>query len=565
MEDDDAGVADERTDQGADPGAARATDGIQAAAVEVAEVGESGPHDGRRRQALLGGLWSATSQLLPAAGTAALSVVAARQLGSDALGTQSLIAYVNMATAAVLAASLTSASLRTMGRLSGSGDRQRLGAMSRWATGVHVAAGLVVGAIMATIGLVLHRDQASWAVIGLVSVIDAAAMGVALPVVLRDGWATFGKLSLVFQLTAPPMGIAAVLLGGGITGIFVADGLAALGLLVTLGIVLRGRRSPSRGPVVTGPTRVPSSGRVWGALRPPVPFAATWFQFAMVELMVQVVSRRVEFVVLGWRSTSEQIAMYSVSFVVVGLLSVVPAAVAMAAMPLIAAAEGSGALGAAARHLHVAVRLGTLVSLPLVAAVIALGPTTILLVYGDVYAEAAHLVPYAALALLATVASGVCTQFWLGQGKVRLVLWCGAAAGVIDIGLAIAATPSMGAAGAVLANVVGQVSLAALLLGVTVRRTGGFGWVPRNLAAMVVVSAVAAAAALLVVRLTTSTGQQGSVATRLIALVLAAILASLVGVGAAALVKVLDPDEADWLRPLLPRRLATAVRAVTRT
>ena len=551
MQDDDAGGAEAHI-FGAEP-----------AAVEMAEVGAPGRDDGRRRQVLLGGLWSASSQLLPAAGTAALSVVAARQLGSDALGRQSLIAYVNMAAAAVLASSLTSASLRSLGRLRGAGERQRLSWLSRWASGAHVAAGIVIAAGMATVGLVLHRDQASWLVLGLVSVVDAAAMGVALPVVLRDGWTRFGKLSLVFQLTAPPMGIAAVLLGGGITGIFVADGLAALGLLLTLGIVLRGRRSPTDEPVDPSAPRWPPSERGWGRLLPPVPFAATWFQFAMVELMVQVVSRRVEFIVLGWRSTSEQIAMYSVSFVVVGLLSVVPAAVAMAAMPLIAAAEGSGALDAAARHLHLAVRLGTSISMPLVAAVVTLGPTTINLVYGPVYDQAARLVPFAALALLATVASGVCGQFWLGQGKVRLVLWCGAAAGVVDLGLAIALTPSMGAAGAVLANVVGQVSLAAFLLAVTVGHTGGFGWVPRNLVAMVLVSAVAGVTASLVIQLVTSFGEGRSAPLELVAVVVAGVAGTLAGMLTAVVVKVLDQDEAGWLQPLLPRPLAAALRRMT--
>lgn len=92
--------------------------------------------------------------------------------------------------------------------------------------------------------------------------------------------------------------------------------------------------------------------------------------------------------------------------------------------------------------------------------------------------------------------------------------------------VAVVLTPSMSAVGAVVANVVGQVTLAVLLLVVTVRGTGAFGWVPRSLLAMALVSVVA---------------------------------------GTALVMKVLDADAPPWLRPLVPGPPPAALRAVTRT
>ncbi len=518
-----------------------------------------------RRLVLRGGLWSAASQLFPAVGTAVLSVVAARALGSNALGRQSLIAYVNAAAAAVVVGSLTSASLRHLGLLHGAGDSTA--ELTRWTLRAHVAAGALVCALMAATGAAVGRDHVAWAVVGSVSLIDAAAMGIGLRVVVKDGWAPYARLSLIFQMVGPPLGIVGVLVGLGITGIFVGDGLAALGLLVALTCLYGPRTRWSRALAAAVPAdgaRLSPRGR-WrlGGLGAPG-FGRTWRQFALVELITQVVAKRVEFVVLIAVATSQDVAMYSVAFTFVVLIALVPSMVASAALPVIAAAEGGGSLESATAHVRLAIRLGTLICVPLVALAAVVGPTTVLIVYGAEYVDAARLVPVAALALLASVGGGVCGKYWAGRGRLGVLLAVGAGAGLVDVVVAVVLAARYGALGAVVANLAGQAVFAGGLIIVTVRRTGALGWYRRGLVTMTtssVYGGLLAAATISVVNggLVQDTGIVRSAA----ALSAGGTVGVVATVLMAMLLKVLDAEEASWLAPLLPRRLWGLLAAVT--
>jgi hypothetical protein len=64
----------------------------------------------------------------------------------------------------------------------------------------------------------------------------------------RGGWAAVAKRRLVAQLVAAGLGIAAILAGFGIAGIFVADVVASIGLLLALG-----RRAEPCRPDLGGP------------------------------------------------------------------------------------------------------------------------------------------------------------------------------------------------------------------------------------------------------------------------------------------------------------------------
>jgi O-antigen/teichoic acid export membrane protein len=505
-----------------------------------------------RRLVVIGGLWSAASQLVPAAGTAVLSVVAARKLGSDALGRQSVIAYVNMAVAAILVASLGTAVLQQMGELRGAGNLVGVVTLGGWFRRAALLLGFAAGVLMIGIGLVGGNDRLAWSVVGVVAIADAAADGLAARMLLEDGFSAVSRLRLVFQTLGPPLGILGITLGLGIAGIFVGDGIAALGLWFALARRQRRRRRAGQ----------PSGGGEVLRVQPPVHLGRRYGLFALNETVTQIVAKRIEFVVLAALSTTHEIAMYSVAFISVSLVSLVPGGVAAAALPLIAGARGGGRADGATRHLRYAVRLGSLLSVPLAALVAALGPSLVTLVYGHQYDEAARLVPFAAAALLLPVAVAVCNQWWVGNGQLSVVLRVGLVAALVDVGTAALLAGALGARGAVAASLLGQATLAGGLLRLTSRRTGRFGWRLRGLLLTAVVSAVAGGtAATFVVLLQRALG--GGVVTQLVALVAAGIEGVVVVLVGCCIVKVLEPVEALWLKPLVPARLTPLLRCLT--
>lgn len=500
-----------------------------------------------RRIVFRGGLYAAASQLLPAAGVALLSVVTARVLGTDALGRQSLIAYVNSAAAATFVTGLSGAGLQIMGRLQGQRD-PRLDELGSWLVRAHIVTGIVLCGALAGTGLLLHQDRLAWLIIGLVTIVDAVISGMGARVAVRQGWVEFGRLNLVAQLFGAPLGVAALLLGLGIPGIFAGDGIAALGLLVAM--------------VVRFAATFPRPQRRW-SLRPPVPIGRLWTLFLLSNLLTQVVGRRVEFLPLAILSSNEQIADYSVAFTLISLLASAPTAIAGAALPAIAAADARGEREATTRHMRSAVRVGTLLSIPLVAYASALGPLLVELVYGQEYRRAADLVPLSSLVLLVAIAGGVLTQFWAGRGDVVISLITGGIAGVVDLGLAFALVPSLGARGAIIANLAGQVVWAGGLLRVTVRRTGPIGSLGWTGVRMLLVSVAGAGLARVVGTLVADHLAGSHLLVDAVAVLAGAAVGLPVTIGLAVLVKVLDPRDAEWLRPILPDRAARPLAGVT--
>jgi O-antigen/teichoic acid export membrane protein len=531
-----------------DPGVG-AGDLTTATVVEAGPAARETPPGGRRQLILRGGLWTAASQLLPSVGVAGLSVVAARLLGADALGRQSLIAYVNSALGMVVVSGLSAAALRRLGALQGTGHVRQLARLGAWVVRAHAVAATLVFAVLVGVGLLLGRDRAAWTIIGFVTVLDAVVSGISVRVAVRQGWAEIGRLQLVAQFAGPPLGIVAVVIGFGIPGIFAGDGIAAAALLAV--VWLRFGRT------------FPPAGRV--GMRPPVPIARDWALFSLSELVTQVVARRAEFVVLAVVSTDRQIATYSVAFMLVSLMAQVPSSVALAALPVVAAADARGEHERGAHHLRLAVRVGTLLSIPLAGLVAALGPPAIELVYGSRYAAAARLVPLAGVVLLVAVSSGVCGQYWSGRGKLGAVLGFGAVAGIVDLAVAFAVAPSLGATGAVIANICGQAIAAIGIVGYTIRRLGGIGWAARSLLAMTTATGLSVGVAVAVVRSVRSAlSIADTSAAALVELVAAGLAGVVVFAVTAWLLKVLTADEADWIAPLLPRPLQRCVRAVAR-
>lgn len=401
-----------------------------------------------RRDVLAGGAWSAASMSVPLGATLVLSVTISRRLGADQLGTQALVAYVQSLLIGVVVLSSTEASMQALAAARGAGDDGRAPWLARWSLRAHLAGGAVVALVLASVGLLRDGSPVPWLVVALTALVDAAGWGVAARIVALEGWRAVGARRLVSQVAAPVLGVAAVLAGAGVTGVFLAQALASTALLVGL---LRVQQR-----LVLAPVAAPAP--------PWRPLAAQWSLFAGSLLITQIVERRPELVFLDVFSTQRHIAMYAVGSTMVAVALTATAAVTAAAMPAVAAAHAGGererldaVLGSAARVMAVAgLLLGT--------AVAVLGPSLVLRLYGPGFRPAAALVPWLALRLLAVPVGSVCSAYLIGVGRLRPVLRSGGTGAVLDLVLCLLLVPRFDEAGAVVANVVAQLVTAGLLV-----------------------------------------------------------------------------------------------------
>jgi O-antigen/teichoic acid export membrane protein len=388
------------------------------------------------KQIVSAGVWVAVSQLAPFVATGALSVVAGRVLGADLLGQQSLVAFGEALVSSLLVGSLTDASIQSLASR-GSGSERDIASLRRWVVAAHTVAGLVAGGLVATYGLVRGQLTLAWLVAGFAAVVNAVGWGYGAKLIASVGWGPVARCRLVAQLAAVCLGIGAVLSGLGVPGIFAANVVASSGLLLVL------RRLAPR---ATGGTVLWFPGTV----------VRLWGLFAAGEVLTQIVAKRIEFLFLGAYSSGSEIAAYSIAVMVVSAGSVLPAALAGAAMPAVAAANGAGDVERVRSSLTRGLRVTAMASLPLAALLFAAGPSLVTGLYGAAFARAAGLVPLAALSVIVTPTGQLCAMYWAALGKVRLSLWAGAFGGVADLGAAFALVPEHGATGAVLASLAGQ-------------------------------------------------------------------------------------------------------------
>ncbi len=486
---------------------------------------------GERRRALSGGMWNAAATVLPMVTTLVLSVVINRTLGIDAQGVQNFIAYVASLAVALPVMSLFSASVQALSTARGRGSVAEAAWLARVSLLLHVCVGVVSGGVLLAIGLARGDEQVAWAIAGATVGIDAASWALSARSIARDGWGPVGARRLVTQAAAPLLGIVALLAGLGVTGVFLAQAVASVALLVSVWWMQRD---------------ADGAGRV--ALRkPPLPLrplAALVGMFALVSLLTQVVDRRLEILFLDAYSTEREIAVYSIAFAFVSMAYYVCTSTTGAASSSIAAVAGSGDAARVEQAISRAARVLVAVAVLLAAALASVGPSLVRVVYEGAD-RAAVLVPWLCLTLLYAPLGHLVQQYWQGVGRLGPILVSGSAGAVVDVALAFLLVPDHGAAGAVAANVTAQAVTATLLVVHTGRRLPGLrlpaGGVLRA-AAVAVPSGVAAVAA------AGLGGWLGFLSAAAAFVVVAFVLSRVVPVLAA--------DDVAWLEGALPGRLA---------
>jgi O-antigen/teichoic acid export membrane protein len=496
------------------------------------EAVAGGQHD--RRSVLRAGLWLSANGIIQVFTTAALSIILGRRLGAAALGEQSLIAYVGGLCYALLVGSLIDAGIRTLSAVRGAGDQDELARLERWLETGLLVTGLVAGSIVAGIGLTTSNPL-PWCLLALAMAIDSRGWSAAARVIAVDGWAPVARRRLVSQVSAQLLSIALVFAGAGIAGVFGASVVASAVLTVVL-VRLAGRRRT-----------VPYGSLPKDALR-------LWWMFVLTAGLTQVVGARIEFVFLGALSTTTQVAMYSVPFMLVSSVGILPSSMIGAALPALAASSGAGREDLMHEVLARGTRVVASLSLPITAGVMSVGPSLVLVLYGEEFRQAAELVPLMAITLVVTPVASLCSTFWNGRGQLRIPLMTGLAGGILDIALALLLIPEHGAGGATVANVAGAVVASLTLAAVTWRRVGRFPLEVGTWLRSLVVSVVGGLGAWYAA--THVPGILGLLAGAAVGIVL-------VG-GGAALLGILSHDDAAWMVDAAPARLRKVARIVTR-
>lgn len=483
-----------------------------------------------RRGALVGGLWNAAQMVLPMIGTTLLSIILGRMLGPDLLGQQSLISYSEALLAGVLVMSLQTASLQVMSAAHGARDSAGAEHAAWWGMAGQLLNGVVSATVLAAVGFGSDYPVA-WYLAALTALVNAVGWGYATRVIASTGsWTSVASRRLWTQILAQLAAAVAVLAGAGLNAVFAANLVGAV-LLLFIIRPLAGRLKP----------------RAHGF---PSAMVRLWGLFMLRAVLLQVVGQRIEFLFLAAYSTPDQIAMYSIPFMVVTAVVLIPSSIITAGMPAMAAREGAGQSREVAEHLGAAVRVTLAASVPLAVGLGTLGPRLIEVLYGSDFAEAGTLLAWMAPLVLVLPAAAVCETYWYGTASLRLPLTTATIAAVIDLVLCFALIPRFDALGAAWANLGGQGSAAIMIIVMTrrLRHTVTLPW-GRLLANALAMGVVGAAAFW---------------ATQSFAGALGLALGILVGsagaLGFGRIVGFVGADDASWLSHTLPERLHVGMR-----
>jgi O-antigen/teichoic acid export membrane protein len=406
-----------------------------------------------------GGMWNLVARVLPQAYVLFISVAAARFLGPDGMGRQSFIAFVALSTTMFFTGGLAVAVMRFVGEELGRDRPGSAVALVRWAWRIAIVGAVVGAGLLLAVALAGAEPESAWVLAGL-----GAAFGVlhTVPSALLIGtqsWREATIAGLTTSTVGVPATIAVLAAGGGITGMFAVGAVTAFAnLLITWTLARRAVRG-----LGAAPQRLRSVERATARY-------AAWSSVGV--LLTFIIFRRSEFFFLNHYSDDTEIALYSIPFAAIYALTLVFEATGGVVIPAFATLKGAGAMDRIQSGYERSLRLVTLASLPITAGVLAVGPETLRLIYGDEYSGTASVLRLMAISLPFVPIMQMSTGLLAGLGLVRPGLVAGAVAAVVNVALAFALIPAYDATGAALANSGAQVTIALAIFGYTWKLLG---------------------------------------------------------------------------------------------
>jgi O-antigen/teichoic acid export membrane protein len=392
-----------------------------------------------------GGLWGILGGTLPQVQLLVLSVVAARFLGPDGMGRQSLIAFVGITTVMVATAGFPLSVSRFVGELLGAREGGVALGLYRWTWRVELVAAAIAAASLVALGLFGSQPALAWVLVGVAS---GLAVLQSVPQALLVGaqrWREATVVGLVIGIAVVPATIAILAFGGDITGFFAVE-------VVAVAINLAWTSHLARGVAA----HLPAPERASPELR------RRFLGFAgisTVNVLIQyVVWTRSELLVLDRVSPDAQIALYSIAFATVAGLARLPEAIARVTMPAVATLIGADELHRVRGGYWRAMRLLLFMTPPVVAGAAVTGPALISLAYGDDFSGAGKVLIVLLAPLLVLPLITTSTALLFAFARLRFLLTMGILATVVDVTLAILLIPRFDALGAAIANGVAQLT-----------------------------------------------------------------------------------------------------------
>jgi len=483
-----------------------------------------------RADTLVAGLWNTAQMVIPLVGTTIVSIAIGRILGPTELGEQSWISYIDGLMAAILVQTLVRAGIQTMATARGANETLTYEAMNRWVMWGQIAGG-TIAALVLLVFAAFSEFKLAWLLVSATAAVNAIGWAYSVRIIAGDGWAPVAKRRLITQILAQAIAVVAVVVGFGIAGVFAANLVAAAILTVMIWRIAE----PASGPMFP---KIPRQlVHIWGL-------------YLVTELLVQVVARRIEFFFLAAFSTKDQLAMYSIPYMVITSVTMIPHSMVTAVLPSMASQAGAGKGDVVDRHLSPAIRVIAMMSVPLAAGIAVLGPRLVTTLYGQDFKEAGYLVSWMALLVLFIPVFDLLNVYWGGYGRLGIPIVAVAIGGVLDVALAFALVEPYGAFGATIANVSGQGLAAIVLIVVTRRKLPSLNMAWGKYAAIVLVSLFAAACGWYIQE------QLDGVLGWLLALVV--MLAVLAAYGLTA--GFTTDSDAGWLQDSVPAKLQPALR-----
>jgi O-antigen/teichoic acid export membrane protein len=517
-----------------DPGGGSGTEEVAVGAADAAAATSGGA-------LIAGGLWSVASRVVPQLYTLILSIAAARFLGPDGMGRQSFIAFVELSAIMLVTGGLPIALMRYVGETLGRGQGHLIRGLSAWAWRL-AAGGAALGGAALLVPAFLGADPGGAWVLAAV----AASVGIlhTTPSSLLIGaqqWRAASLAGLVTGALTTGATVAVLAAGGGITGMFAVEAAASSVNLVWTTILARRLLAD-----------LPQEAEPVDELRRQVVRYA--LPASLGTLLTFVVWRRSEFFFLERYSADSEIAIYSIAFAVVTALVRLFEAIAAVVSPAVATLYGAGQMERIRTGYGRALRLVTVLTLPLTAVGLAVGPALLRLLYGSEYRGTGPLL----LIMLATfpIVSVVRTSNALlhGLGRLHFLLAAGFVGATVNIALDFLLIPRWDAVGAALANAGGQLAVSLPVLVYASRAVQPVPARPADLMPAALAAGGSGLAALAAVELVDGAG--GVVLGLAVATVVFALLARVL--------HILPADDAAWLDQAAGARLGGRVGSATR-
>jgi O-antigen/teichoic acid export membrane protein len=474
---------------------------------------------------LTGTFWTIGSQIAPFAYTIAVSVVAARILGPDRMGRQSFIAFVVYCAIGIAGGGFAVAVTRYVAEAIGAHRAAELPGLVRWTWRIAIGAGALGSAGLVVVAILGRTPQLAW-YLAAVAVFAGTLHKLVGSILL--GGRRFRVASMISLRNGAVSSIATIVvlaLGGGISGMFAVLAASVVSMLVLAMLQVRRMLVEEQAPAKA------SLG--------PLPKAMVTFGLAstLPYVLQLIVAQRSELFFLDRSSSDAQIAFYAVAFSLIAVALAIPAAIQQVLSPTFATLFGAGSFDRIRASYARALRLLLLMSIPLTAGALALGPRLIELVYGHDYRRAGTVLLVLAASLPLLPVSGASQALLIGYRRMRFPIVVGVVAAAIDLTAAALLVPRFDAIGAAIANVSASVAAAAIALIYCARLVGGVELRLASLWRMVAVSVAAGLAAWGVLRLVH--GAPGFVVALAVAVAVFGALGTLVGV--------LPREDAEWL------------------